>query len=403
MIQLSSRRGLLLQSGAFVASAMIPKIAYAAGGKDARLLIVNLRGALDGLAALAPIGDPAYEAARGGLILSKSGPQAGLPLDGFFLLNPALKTLGGLYARKEALLLHAVATPYRERSHFDGQDVLESGLAGVGRADSGWLNRALVQMPKGEGQGAKALAVEASVPLIMRGSAPVVTWMPPGYPNAGEDTRSRLLNLYRHTAPDLAERFDTALELKKTAMNMMAPKGNAPGPREVNDFRNAALAAGGLLARDDGPRIGAMTFLGWDTHADEKPLDGRLSTLLLALDAALDGYATAMKPVWRNTVVVMVTEFGRTVKMNGTYGTDHGTGTIAILAGGAVKGGRVIADWPGLGDKALYQGRDLAPTTDLRAVFKGLLRDHLGLDEASLSRNVFPDSLGVKPLGGLVA
>ncbi len=397
-----TRRSALFSSGLLIASTAVPYQAFAAGGRDTRLLVVNLRGALDGLAAVAPIGDPAYEAARSGLVLKREGPQAGLALDGFFLLNPAMKTLHGLYQRKEALIAHAVASPYRERSHFDGQDVLESGLPGVGRPDSGWLNRALQRLPMGENLPVKALAVEASVPLIMRGPAPVVTWMPPGYPNAADETRQRLLSLYRHTAPDLAERLDTALTLKKTAQTMAMPKGQTPGPREISAFREAALAAGQLMAREDGPRIGAMSFLGWDTHADEKPLDGRLSTLLLALDAALDGYETAMKPVWSKTVIVCVTEFGRTVKMNGTFGTDHGTATIAVLAGGAVKGGRMLADWPGLADKALYQGRDLAPTTDLRALFKGVLRDHLGLDAAVLARDVFPDSGAVKPFDGLI-
>jgi uncharacterized protein (DUF1501 family) len=145
-----------------------------------------------------------------------------------------------------------------------------------------------------------------------------------------------------------------------------------------------------------------MSFLGWDTHANEKPVDGQLGKLLGSLDAAIDGLKSEMGPVWHETVIVVATEFGRTARMNGTYGTDHGTGTVAFIAGGAVKGGRVIADWPGLAEAKLYQNRDLAATTDLRAIFKGLLHDHVGLDEKVLASEIFPDSANVKPMGGLV-
>jgi uncharacterized protein (DUF1501 family) len=167
-------------------------------------------------------------------------------------------------------------------------------------------------------------------------------------------------------------------------------------------FADAAGTAAKFLARADGPRIGALAFNGWDTHVDEGLDSGRLATLLGALDGALEAARVAMGPAWSETVVTVVTEFGRTARINGTNGTDHGTGTITLLAGGAIKGGRVIADWPGVKPSALYEGRDLAGTTDLRAVLKGLLKDHLRVTDQALAGNVFPGSADVKAIEGLV-
>jgi uncharacterized protein (DUF1501 family) len=175
-----------------------------------------------------------------------------------------------------------------------------------------------------------------------------------------------------------------------------------PGAQQRKYFADSAGAAASFLARPDGPRIGALSFDGWDTHQDEGAADGRLAILLGALDGALGAVETGMGAAWKDTVVAVMTEFGRTARINGTAGTDHGTATVALLAGGALKGGRVIADWPGLRDGDLYQQRDLKPTTDLRAVLKGVLRDHLRADERALGTAVFPDSALVKPIGGLV-
>jgi uncharacterized protein (DUF1501 family) len=167
-------------------------------------------------------------------------------------------------------------------------------------------------------------------------------------------------------------------------------------------FAEAAGAAAKFLAQPDGPRIGALSFDGWDTHADEGAASGRLASLLGALDGAIAAVERGMGDAWNETVVAVVTEFGRTARINGTEGTDHGTATVALLAGGALKGGRVIADWPGVSEPALYEKRDLKPTTDLRAVLKGLLKDHVRVDEKALATAVFPGSAGVKPTAGLV-
>ena len=394
-----SRRSLLLGGASFAAWAYLPKFARAADGRDPRLVVVILRGALDGLATVAPIGDPDYAGLHGAIALSSSGPNAAFPLDNFFSLHPAMPEFARMYREKKAAIIHAVATSYRDRSHFDGQDVLESGFAGPGRVQSGWLNRVLEGLPKGE-RVTGGLAVGPTTPLVLRGAAPTVGWAPFALPQASEDTAMRLLELYQHRDAALASALKQGLALDKAAQgDDMKPK---PGANGVAAMRLMARGAARLMAAEDGPRIGALAFDGWDTHANEGGPVGRLAQLLGGLDGALAEFETGLGARWRDTVIVVATEFGRTARFNGTQGTDHGTGTIALLAGGAVKGGRVIADWPGLKPANLYQGRDLAPTSDLRAVMKGVLKDQFGLAEKVLAESVFPDSSAVKPMQGLV-
>jgi uncharacterized protein (DUF1501 family) len=414
-----SRRELLLASGVLFAWAHTPRIARAEG-RDPRFLVVVLRGALDGLAAVAPVGDPDYPALRGDKILRLDGSVPALRLDRLFALNPAMPNLNRLYAAGQASVVHAVATPYRERSHFDGQDVLESGLAAPGATDIGWLNRALSALEPGDRVdpgNRKAFAVGPVTPLVVRGPAPVLSWTPPRLQPAGEDTLMRLLELYRHTDPALARALEERIGLAAIARAGGMPtepqsgqsQGGQPRPAAAQAgqvrayFAESAGSAAKFMARPDGPRVGALAFDGWDTHADEGAVSGRLAALLGALDAAVAAIETGMGPAWSDTVVAVVTEFGRTARINGTEGTDHGTATIALLIGGAVKGGRVIADWPGLKTANLHEQRDLRPTTDLRAVLKGVLRDHLRVPESALSTKVFPDSMRAKPAAGLVA
>jgi uncharacterized protein (DUF1501 family) len=395
----TSRRALLLGGASFAAWAYVPKFARAADGRDPRLIVIILRGALDGLATVAPVGDPDYAALHGSIALSSDGPHAATMLDSFFALHPSMPVLARLYKEKHAAVIHAVATPYRDRSHFDGQDVLESGYAGPGRVQSGWLNRALEVLPKG-GRVTGGLAVGATTPLLLRGAAPTVGWAPAALPQADDDTASRLIDLYNHRDPALATALSQGLKLEKTGFgDDMKPK---PGINNVGVMRQVSRGAAKLMAVDDGPRIAALAFDGWDTHANEGGPVGRLAQLLSGLDGALGELESGLGERWRDTVVVVATEFGRTARINGTEGTDHGTGTIALLAGGAVNGGRVIADWPGLKASNLHEGRDLAPTSDLRAALKGVLGDHLGLSERLLAERVFPDSAQVKPMQGLL-
>jgi uncharacterized protein (DUF1501 family) len=395
----TSRRALLLGGASFAAWAYLPKFARAADGRDPRLVVVILRGALDGLATVAPVGDPDYADLHGAIALTSDGPHAALMLDSFFALHPSMPEFARMYREKQAAVIHAVSTPYRDRSHFDGQDVLESGFAGPGRVQSGWLNRALEALPKGE-RVRMGLAIGATTPLVLRGSAPTVGWTPAALPQADDDTAARLVELYNHRDPALASALSQGLQLEKSALgDDMKPK---PGTNNAGAMRLVARGAAKLMAADDGPRIAALAFDGWDTHANEGGPVGRLAQLLSGLDGALAEFESGLGERWRDTVVVVATEFGRTARINGTQGTDHGTGTIALLAGGAVKGGRVISDWPGLKPNSLYEGRDLAPTTDLRAVLKGVLHDHLGLAERVLAQAVFPDSALVRAMPGLV-
>jgi uncharacterized protein (DUF1501 family) len=403
-----SRRELLLTSGTLFAWAHMPKLAYAEG-RDPRFLAVILRGALDGLATVAPVGDPDWTGLRGEEALTLGGKTPALKLDDFFALNPAMPNLHRMFQGGEAIVVHACATPYRERSHFDGQDILESGLPKAGPSDTGWLNRALSALQAGgrvDPKGGRVFAVGPVTPLVARGPAPVLSWSPQRIMPASDDTMARLLDLYRHADPKLASVLEdnsklTAIE-QSGAMGM-AQKPGGPGPAQVRAyFSDAAGNAAKFLAQPDGPRVGALALDGWDTHFNEGIAQGRLSQLLGSLDDALAAIKTNMGPAWRETVVALATEFGRTARINGTDGTDHGTATVALLVGGALKGSRVIADWPGLKPAALYQNRDLAPTTDLRAVLKGVLKDHLRADDRTLAQNVFPGSDGVRPMTGLV-
>jgi uncharacterized protein (DUF1501 family) len=394
--------------------AFVPRLARAEG-RDPRFLTIVLRGALDGLAAVAPVGDPDWLKLRGNNALTLEGQKPGLPLDGFFALNPAMPNVRRLYQDGHATIVHAAATPYRERSHFDGQDVLESGLPKPGAVDSGWLNRALAGLepsPDAVARSRKAFAVGPITPLVVRGAAPVLSWTPPRLPPVSEETTLRVLDLYRHTDPTFAQVLEERLGLAAIAKagGIADAKPDAPaiqgggGIEQVRAyFAEAAGAAAKFLAAPEGPRIGALALDGWDTHVNEGAVNGRLADLLGALDGAIAAIKTNMGESWNETVVTLVTEFGRTARINGNEGTDHGTATVAFLAGGALKGGRVIADWPGLKEGDLYERRDLKATTDLRTVLKGVLKDHLRVDDRALAADVFPGSDTVAPMAGLLA
>ncbi|WP_095082546.1 DUF1501 domain-containing protein [Mesorhizobium sophorae] len=401
-----SRRAILMTGGALFAWAYMPRFARAADNRDPRLIVIVLRGALDGLSAVGPVGDPDYAGLHGDIALSLAGPHAALPLDGFFALNPAMPVFARLYGNNQAAVVHAAATGYRERSHFDGQDVLESGFAGPGHVTTGWLNRALESLPAGDRVATLGgLAVGPSTPLVIRGAAPVLGWAPLSLPTPGDGLAARVLDLYQHRDPVLAVALQKGLDADRMAVDdkmgkTMKPKG---GLDSAAGMRQAAQGAARLIAADDGPRVAALAFDGWDTHVNEGGATGRLATLLGGLYGVFEEFEKGLGERWKDTAIVTITEFGRTAQVNGTVGTDHGTGTVVLLAGGAIKGGRVIADWPGLKPAQLYEQRDLAPTSDVRAVLKGLLADQFGLSAAVLGDKVFPDSAAVKPMRGLVA
>ncbi|RUX91487.1 DUF1501 domain-containing protein [Mesorhizobium sp. M7D.F.Ca.US.004.01.2.1] len=402
-----SRRAVLMTGGALFAWAYMPRLARAADNRDPRLIVIVLRGALDGLSAVGPVGDPDYAGLHGDIALSLTGPHAALPLDGFFALNPSMPVFARLFKNSQAAVVHAAATGYRDRSHFDGQDVLESGFAGPGHVATGWLNRALENLPSGDRVATLGgLAVGPSTPLVIRGAAPVLGWAPQSLPAPSDGFAARVLDLYQHRDTVLAVALQKGLDADRMALDdqmgakAMKPKG---GPDSAAGMRQAAQGAAKLMAADDGPRVAALAFDGWDTHVNEGGATGRLATLLGGLDGAFEEFEKGLGERWKDTAIVVITEFGRTAQINGTVGTDHGTGTVVLLAGGAIKGGRVIADWPGLKPAQLYEQRDLAPTSDVRAVLKGLLADQFGLSAGTLGDKVFPESAAVKPMQGLVA
>jgi uncharacterized protein (DUF1501 family) len=415
MTHAPSRRELLLASGTLFAWSYVPKLARAEG-RDPRFLTIVLRGALDGLAVAAPVGDPDWIRLRGDKALTLDGKTPAIKLDDFFALNPAMPNLARMFKANEAIIVHAAATSYRERSHFDGQDVLQSGVEKPGTTRTGWLNRLLIGLAPGDRvspNGGRVFAVGPVTPLVVRGPTPMLSWSPRRIPPASDDTIARLLDLYRHTEVTFARVLEGRMKLaaiapagameQKPTGPVSAPVSGPTIPQLRAYFAEAVGTAAKFLAQPDGPRVGALALDGWDTHYNEGIATGWLAQLLGALDAALAAVQDNMGPAWRETVVALVTEFGRTARINGTDGTDHGTGTVVLLAGGALKGGRVIADWPGLKPADLFENRDLKPTIDVRGVLKGLLKDHLRADDRALAADVFLGSDDVKPMAGLVA
>ena len=438
-MSLDRRRFLVAGALATGGLLMTSRLAFASASTSSRFVFIILRGALDGLCAVPPYGDPDYAHLRRELAIGAPGTANGaLPLDHVFGLHPSLRFLSESYQARELAVFHAIASPYRERSHFDGQDVLENGYMRPHAAQTGWLNRALAALPAERAAGRKELGVALgqNVPLVIRGPAPVASWSPSKLAALDEDTLQRLQDLYAKD-PLLSHRLADALAADaianeaQEAMTKEQASAEKPLPGEAspemaaeakaNDDPGALLAkreknqgranaryveviraAAGFLRREDGAQIAVFDTTGWDTHANEGGAQGQLAARLGALDAGLRTLKEQLAPVWKDTAVLIATEFGRTAATNGTRGTDHGTGAAAFLLGGAVAGGRVIADWPGLASRSLYEGRDLEPTTDLRSVLKGVLSDHLHVPGAALESAVFPESKSARALSGLV-
>lgn len=393
-----NRRTFVISSLLGGVATLLPRLPLAAANADSRFILVILRGALDGLAAVPAYGDGNYASKRGALAITSPSQK----LDGTFALHPEMTNLYQRYREKELIVFHAVASPYRERSHFDGQDLLESGTAQLKGARDGWLNRALPVLPSSKTRHTDkiAVALAQNVPLVLRGDAAVNSWAPSRMPDADADTLQRIADLYS-TDEYFATRLQSALAADGIAGEGMT-MGMAGKRDPLNGFNSVTSAAGKFLAAPDGPRVAVIEVGGWDTHANQGAEQGQLANRLRSLDQGLETLRTSLGPAWKDTAMLVVTEFGRTVAVNGTRGTDHGTATCAFLSGGAVTGGRIIADWPGLANGDLYQQRDLEPTLDLRSIFKGILASHLGASEATLETKVFPDSRSAKPLDGLI-
>ena len=374
--------------------------ALAAMPGDRRLVVVILRGAVDGLAAVPPHGDKDYQSVRGQLALTKDGATPLHDLDGMFGLHPSLANMKSLYDARELIVFQNICSPYRDRSHFDGQNVLETGAARPHAISDGWLNRALT--PMGLSDGVRALAVAQTPPLLLTGQARATSWMPPSLPTPDSDFLARVRLLYaRDQALKLS--LDEALALQDAAkVASDDPSDKKMGPGAAANLEPLFSGAGHLLASANGPRVAVLDVSGWDTHVNEGAGEGQLARRLAALDRALIALKTALGPAWTKTAIVMATEFGRTAHPNGNGGTDHGTGGASFLLGGAVSGGAVKAEWTGLGANALKDGRDQPPRTDLRSLFKGVLAEHMTVPRSALEGTVFPDSSGAVAMTGLI-
>lgn len=375
------RRTLLVRGGlTALAMGLAPRMAFAAAPTDKRFVFIIQRGAADGLHTLAPVGDPAFQSVRAQFAPDfASAPK----LDATFALHPALVQSAALYNSGEALFAHAVASPYRDRSHFDGQNVLETGGAGAYRLKDGWMNRMLGLLPAGD---AKAIAVAATVPMALRGAREVASYAPSNLPDASDDLLQRVAMLYQGDA-QLHALWSEALSTRTLTGDLAQDNGR-------NAAATGALAAK-LLLPTNGARIATIETGGWDTHTGQR---ARLAAQLKGLDAMVAALKSGLGPAWADTMVLVATEFGRTVAVNGTGGTDHGTASAAMLFGGGVKGGRILADWPGLAPGALYEARDLKPTMSLDTLIVGAVASHFALDPARAKAALFPETSGAKPM-----
>lgn len=363
------RREFLIGGASLLA---VPRVLFAEAASDRRFVFIIQRGAADGLHTVVPYADPGYARLRGSLALD---PSATLRLDGLFALHPSLQTLAGLYAARQAIFLHAVASAYRDRSHFDGQNVLETGGSVPFQLKDGWMNRLLALL---SGDRGRAIAMSAAIPLVLRGTVDVTSYAPTDLPGASEDLLLRIHRLYEND-PVLSSLWSSALEVRQMG-------GDAAKDGSVRDSNRLGRIAASFLAQASGPRIAVIETDGWDTHSSQ---DRRMTARLASLDSLVAGLHSGLQDTWDQTVILIATEFGRTVSSNGTFGTDHGTGAVAMLLGGAVNGGRVISDWPGLGQADLLEGRDLKPTMNLESVISSVCAQTFMLEPQAVARQLF--------------
>ncbi|MDN7672103.1 DUF1501 domain-containing protein [Burkholderia oklahomensis] len=379
---LSRRRFLRVAAAGAGAFLVAPQLVFANVETDRRFVFVIQRGAADGLNIVVPYAEPAYAGLRGALAIDAS---AATRLDGTFALHPSLAQTAQMYRDGQTRFIHAIASPYRDRSHFDGQNVLETGGRAPYQVKDGWLNRLAAMLPKTRDN---AIALAPTVPLALRGTARVTSYAPSGLPAAPDDLLARVSSLYE-ADPQLGPLWQAAM----TARGLAGDAGARQDPAGVG--RLAAT----FLARDDGPRIAMIETAGWDTHSAQ---NARLANQLKALDTMLAALRDGLGPLWRQTTVLVATEFGRTAAANGTGGTDHGQASVAMLIGGAVAGGRVVADWPGLRPGDLYEGRDLKPTASLDALIAGAAAESLRLDPSRTVSALFPLTDATRPMTDLI-
>ena len=395
----------LTRRAALASGVSLVLMAKAARADDAlarkKLVVIIARGGMDGLSVSPPIGDSAYEALRGEIAIPAS--QA-LNLDADFALHPKLAAIHALALKGQARIAPAVATPDRARSHFEAQDVLESGMVQVYSSSSGWLNRTLTAL---QARRVTALSVGSTAPLLLRGPVQAASWSPGRQPQ-GDRLPMVLGDLYRNDpllSRALASGLQTVSMAQRATSGVMATTQavSPAGPAATDASRQMGRTVAGFMVQPEGPQIIGLSLDGWDTHANQGAADGQLANRLATLDALVEGLSAGLGPEWNNTVVVVATEFGRTAHVNGTGGTDHGTASTALLLGGALRPGGIIGDWPTLQQARLFENRDLAPTLDMRGLFKAVLADHLGVERKVLDNTIFPETTGIKGPSRLVA
>ncbi len=402
---LSRRQALATAAGFGVSLSFVARQSFAAsqGGQAAKkMVLVICRGGMDGLTVAPPVGDPDYVGLRRNLAISDTA----LRLDGIFGLHPSLTAVHAMALAGQARIVPAVATPDRARSHFEAQDVLESGAATLYGTTSGWLNRAVSSLSAQ--RKVEAISIGATAPLVLRGPAAVSSWSPGRLVDAQAHLPSLLQDLYKDD-PVLGPAFARGLATETMAESAMGDVGMPNMGQAANTkaylkqgqdaSRTLGQTVAGFMREPTGPQIAAISLDGFDTHANQS---GQLNVRLINLDAVLDGLHTGLDNAWSDTLVVVATEFGRTARANGTAGTDHGTASTALVLGGGLKRGDIIGDWPTLKATSLFENRDVAPSLDMRALFKGVLAEQLGVEARALDGVVFPESAAVKCVRGLV-
>lgn len=391
-------KGLCGCAGLAMAGTLYPGLAMANARTDKRFVVVILRGGMDGMAALAPYGDKNYKSIRGELALD---PEALLRVDPFFGLHPSLSAFAQMYKDGDMIAIPATATSYRERSHFDAQNILELGSTVPYGLKSGWMNR-LVGAIDGQDDNL-GLAMGQTLPATLRGDYQVSSWAPSNMKDSADDYLSLVEKVYAQDAL-FSKNLDKALDLQMKTMDVLDENMNkaARKSRSPQAFLTMAKLAGKWLSDANGPRIATLELGGWDTHVQQGTEGGRMATNLKLFARGIESLKQELGPAWSKTVILAMTEFGRTARPNGNRGTDHGTASTTFLFGGALKGGRVVHQWPSLAEDDLYQNRDLRPTIDVRAIVKGVLADHFGISVAALNQKIYPNSHGVSPLQGLL-
>ena len=383
------------------AAPALPALACAAAptapGGPSRLVVLMLRGAVDGLNTVIPYRDEAYYALRPGIAVPPPGkPGGALPLDADFALHPALADLMPLWRERRLAFVHAAGSPYPTRSHFTAQRYIESGTPGRDLTADGWMNRLLAALP-GPHPPAEAVAIGPILPRILAGSVAAANLtlgpaaaapLPTDWPALGA-AFDRLYGGGGALAAAYREGRQSRQELvADLAGGDRDADGGAPPPA---GFARQAQLLARLMAKDARVRLVFAALGGWDTHVNQGGATGQLANRLRPLGAGLAALARGLGPVWADTVVVVLSEFGRTARENGSGGTDHGHGNAIWVLGGKVAGGRVYGEWPGLAPERLYEARDLAVTTDFRSVLAAILARHLRLPDTALAA-VFPDA-----------